>query len=633
MLGHVAATARTVSVACRLAVACALALGAGAAVIAGAGPAEAMPADQIRDSQDWVLNMLDVWEAWQTSQGAGVTVAVIDSGVNPNIGDLAGSVTTGPDLTGLSTSSGNASWGVHGTWMASIIAGHGHDGGGSGITGIAPESKVLSIRVIPDKGDPGYHTYDTEKEQRIQQSLATGITDAVHRGAKVISMSIGYSAPSSAVRAALQYAEQHGVVLVASSGNSGQDDQQHTHGFAPVSFPAEYPGVLSVAAVNEDGAVAGFSSDNLSVRVAAPGVDVPAEGRDAQYWLVSGTSPACALVAGVAALIKSRYPGLSPVLVDQALTSTAHAGTSNGYNAKTGFGTVDAAAALRAAGKLAAQHAGTSPEPASAHFGGGPAAIPPPPVTPRDRGHVILFAILGLAAFALTIGSGIRLASGRRWLTQTTSQRIPPVPHPAAPFPESPYPGPRSPGQFPESPQYPGPRSPGPFSESPQYPGLYSPGPFPESPPYAGPHSPGPLQDAPPYPAAPFPESPPYPPQYHAPRYPGQQHPAQQHPAQPYAAPTYPASPNPEPSYPPHGYPAGQRLPAPEHPATGQHPVPADQPVGEPASSRPPGSIAIRKSTRPAMMAPGNRRPGSRRPGRKPRPSRNEPRPRDPRAS
>ncbi|MCW2935346.1 MAG: peptidase and in kexin sedolisin [Actinomycetia bacterium] len=462
MLGRAAVAARTVSVTCRVAVAAAVALGAGTAVITRAAPAEAAPADQIRDGQSWVLDMLDIWGAWRISQGAGVTVAVIDSGVNPNVSDLAGSVTTGPDLTGLQTLPSDPSWGVHGTWMASIIAGHGHDGGGSGIIGVAPEAKVLSIRVIPDKADPSYRVYDAQSEHDVQQSLATGITDAVHDGAKVISMSIGYSAPSSAVRAALQYAEQHGVVLVASSGNSGQDDQQHADGFAPVSFPAEYPGVLSVAAVNADGAVASFSSENLSVQVAAPGVDIPAEGRDGAYWLVSGTSPACALVAGVAALIKSRYPGLSSVLVDQALTSTAHAGSGNGYNVKTGFGSVDATAALQAAGKLAGQRPGKSPEAASAHFGGGPAAISPAPVAPRSDGQVILFSLLGLVAFGLTIGSGMWLAARRRRLTRITAERIPPMPQSAAPFPAPPQypPGQYPPRGYPAGQRYPVPQPP-----------------------------------------------------------------------------------------------------------------------------------------------------------------------------
>jgi subtilisin family serine protease len=388
---------------------------AGLAVVAGAQPAAAAPADQIRGSQEWVLDMLDVPAAWNTSQGAGVTVAVIDSGVVPDVSDLAGSVLTGKSKneTDLGTGPGDAKWGVHGTWMASIIAGHGHGGGGSGITGVAPQAKLVSVRVIPDKGDPGYKKYDSEPESSIQQSLAKGITDATRAGAKVISMSIGYSAPSSAVRAALQSAEQHGVVLVASSGNSGQNDAQNANGFAPVSFPAEYPGVLSVGAVNEAGAVASFSSDNLSVQVAAPGVNVPAQGRDGGYWLVSGTSPACALVAGVAALIKSRYPGLAPELVDKALASTARHGSGSGYDAKTGFGTVDAAEALRAAGVLAAQRPGKSPVAASVTFGGRK-AVPAPPVKPRGSGQVIVFALLGLAALALAVSGVVRLAVLKR---------------------------------------------------------------------------------------------------------------------------------------------------------------------------------------------------------------------------
>ena len=266
------------------------------------------------------------------ASGEGVTVAVIDSGVNPDVSDLTGSVITGPDLTGLSTPSSNPHWGEHGTWMASIIAGHGHDGGGSGIEGVAPDAKILSIRVIPDKDDPGYAKYDSEPEQTIQDSLATGIRTAVKDGAKVISMSIGYSAPSGAVRAAVQYAYDHDVVLVASSGNSGLDDERRDHGFAPVSFPAEYPGVIGVGALYRNGTAANFSSNNLSVKVAAPGQAVPAQGRDGLYWTVDGTSPACALVAGVAALIESRYPVITPAQVTEALTSTASNG-SGGYNA------------------------------------------------------------------------------------------------------------------------------------------------------------------------------------------------------------------------------------------------------------------------------------------------------------
>ena len=383
----------------------------GAAVALGvlsalpAAGAVAAPADAIRDSQQWVFNMLDVQAAWQVTEGTGVTVAVIDSGVYPDVSDLSGdTVISGPDFTGLHTSPDNPNWGQHGTWMASIIAGHGHDGGYDGIMGIAPEAKILSIRVIPDKGDPGYQAYNNEPEQRIQDELADGIMTAVKDHAQVISMSIGYSAPSGAVRDAIMYAYQHGTVLVASSGNSGDNDTQHSSGssgLAPVSFPAEYPGVLGVGAVTINGTPASFSSGNLSVQVAAPGNGVPAQGRNGLYYTVDGTSPACALVAGVVALIKSRYPTISPALVTEALTSTAQQTPSGSYDVHTGFGIVDADAALLKAGQLMQERPQGSQVPLSAHFGGGPAAVPAAPVTPRGDGLPVAFTILFLVSLVV----------------------------------------------------------------------------------------------------------------------------------------------------------------------------------------------------------------------------------------
>jgi subtilisin family serine protease len=222
------------------------------------------------------------------------------------------------------------------------------------------------------------------------------------------------------VRAAVQDAYSHGVVLVASSGNSGHDDERshNTSGnlYAPVSFPADYPGVISVGAVNGTDEPAGFSSNNLSVQVAAPGVHVPAQGRDGLYWTVDGTSPACALVAGVAALIKSEYPALSPTLVLQALTSTARQGASTGYNASTGFGTVDAARALKEAGRLMKLRAPRSPVASSARFGGGPAAVPAAPVSPRGLGELVLYVLLAIVSLGLVVAACA-------WLTVLRSPR------------------------------------------------------------------------------------------------------------------------------------------------------------------------------------------------------------------
>ena len=329
--------------------------------------------------------------------------------------DLAGSVADGPDYTGVGTGRGNPDWGVHGTWMASLIDGHGHGpGDDSGVMGVAPRSGSCpsgSSRTAPTRTTAGT---PASRSPPSSQSLASGIDYAVWHGAEVISMSIGYSAPNGAVRQALQQAYDHGVVVIASAGNSGAPAGTSDGVQAPESFPADYPGVISVGAVDSAGAVAGFSSDNLSVQVAAPGVSVPAQGRDGQYWWVSGTSPACALVAGVAALIKSKYPHLAPDLVASALISTTTDRPSGGYDSQVGFGIVNAAAALAQAGKLAGDPAEPVGVRAAARFGGGPDAVAPPPVRPRGAGQLILFALLALASLVLIAAAGARVAILRR---------------------------------------------------------------------------------------------------------------------------------------------------------------------------------------------------------------------------
>ncbi len=274
-------------------VAASLAIAAAVAVpLIAAGPASA---DIVRQQQQWVLDALNVQPAWRITQGRGALVAVIDSGVDPTIADLSGSVTTGPDLTGEHTPFSNPNWGTHGTWMASLIAGHGHgEGDQDGIIGVAPQARILSIRVITDRSDPAYDSYQDQPANRGQRELAEAIRYAVSHRAKVISMSLGYDAPSLVVRKALQYALSRNVVVVASSGNSGNAQTSRGRGHAPYSFPADYPGVIGVAAVGRSGRPAYFSSDNLSVEVAAPGVNVPAAGRGkiATGWSAAQARPA-----------------------------------------------------------------------------------------------------------------------------------------------------------------------------------------------------------------------------------------------------------------------------------------------------------------------------------------------------
>jgi subtilisin family serine protease len=380
----------------------------GATSVLLAGPAQA---DLVRSTETWVINELNLQPAWAVDQGQGVIVAVIDSGADGNVSDLTGQVRQGRNFTGVSTPPSDPDWGLHGTWMASLVAGHGHGPGDSdGILGSAPKSTVLSVRVITDGTDPNYAEYEQESASRGQHELAEAIDYAVAHGAGVISMSLGYSLQSRAVRSALQQAYDHNIVVVASAGNSGDTSVTANSSRAPYSFPADYPGVLAVAAVDANGQVSGFSSKNLSVQVAAPGVRVPAQGRNDGYWLVTGTSPACALTAGVVALIKSKYPSLTDSQVITAITSSTAVSTRprGGWDPQIGFGVVDAAAALTAAGKLAGEGPPSAGFAAASHFGGGVAAIPAPPVAPRGPAGLILFCLLAIAC--LTV---IGLATGR----------------------------------------------------------------------------------------------------------------------------------------------------------------------------------------------------------------------------
>jgi subtilisin family serine protease len=137
------------------------------------------------------------------------------------------------------------------------------------------------------------------------------------------------------------------------------------------------------------------------VQVAAPGKGVPAQGRNGLYYTVDGTSPACALVAGVAALVKSRYPSISPALVTEALTSTAKQSAAGGYDVHTGFGVVDADAALVKAGQLMNARPQGPQVPLTAHFGGGPAAVPAAPVASRGDGERVAFTVLALVSLVI----------------------------------------------------------------------------------------------------------------------------------------------------------------------------------------------------------------------------------------
>ena len=374
------------------------------------GPSPA-GADAVRNNE-WALAALQIPDAWGMTMGKGVTVAVLDTGVDTGHVDLAGQVTTGPDLVGGDARPGDPFWGVHGTAMASAVAGHGHGvGGRDGVIGVAPAAKILSVRVVWDDNDPIRRLSPaarTDAGARAGNSVADGIRYAVDHGAGVINMSLGEATESSSrmaeTDAAVRYAIAHGVVLVASAGNGAETNNQ-------TEFPAAYPGVIAVAAIDRSSHRATFSTHDWATSVAAPGVGVVAAQAGGGYLIGDGTSPAAALVSGVAALIRSRYPGLTPAQVRTVLERTASR-PSGAYTEELGWGVVQAGAALRMAATLTPEPVVPAPARApSRTFGDG--RVPAVGLRALD-GRGLALALAPLAAGAVLLIVAILLAMLRR---------------------------------------------------------------------------------------------------------------------------------------------------------------------------------------------------------------------------
>ncbi|WP_435837812.1 type VII secretion-associated serine protease mycosin [Streptantibioticus parmotrematis] len=357
--------------------------------------APAARADSIRDQQ-WPLTTLRAAQAWRTSEGEGVTVAVLDTGVDGTHPDLTGQVLPGTDLVGFGAKRGDSSWARHGTAMAGIIAGHGHGPGDSeGVMGIAPRAKILPVRVILEDTDP--------KRQQARDTrggaLAQGIRWAADHGADVINLSLGDDSktahPDAAEDDAIQYALDKGIVVVASAGNSGQSGD-------PASYPAAYPGVIAATAVDRYGHRAAFSTERWYATVGAPGVDVVIADPDRDYYEGWGTSAASAYVSGVVALIRSAYPRLSPGQIRTLLETTATDAPSGGRDDAVGAGVVDPVAALAAAARLrpAAQKPAAAAY-AHRYFGSGPASGAPRTVAAGTSGLAPAAAIAGLCLLAV----------------------------------------------------------------------------------------------------------------------------------------------------------------------------------------------------------------------------------------
>ncbi|MCI3929481.1 type VII secretion-associated serine protease mycosin [Streptomyces sp. AN091965] len=373
---------------------------AGALALLPAAPARAD--DGIR-AQQWALDAMGTGQAWRTTKGEGVTVAVLDTGVDGSHPDLRGSVLPGEDMVGFGARRGDRTWARHGTAMAGIIAGHGHgEGRGDGVLGIAPGARILPVRVILEDGDPARR----KARQSRGNALAEGIRWAADHGADVINLSLGDDSksahPEPSEDAAVQYALKKGAVVVASAGNGGERGDH-------VSYPAAYPGVIVATAVDENGARASFSTRRWYATVSAPGDDIVIADPDRKYYEGWGTSAASAFVSGAVALIRAARPGLSPAQVKRLLQDTAQDAPAGGRDDSRGFGLIDPVAALGRAAALkpdslrARAHGGTYAE---KYFGPGPDEAPDDATSSGRLGPVAGAAGVALLAAAAYLWRG-----------------------------------------------------------------------------------------------------------------------------------------------------------------------------------------------------------------------------------
>ncbi|WP_394433614.1 type VII secretion-associated serine protease mycosin [Streptomyces sp. SGAir0957] len=278
-------------------------------------------------SEQWFLDVMRAESMWRTSTGEGITVAVIDTGVDAQNPDLKGRVLPGEDLAEGLSGDEHTDYDSHGTGMAGLIAGTGAYGGGKGAYGLAPGAKILPIR-LPDgsKANNGA-TADAE----FIKAASTGIRYAADHGAKVINVSQGVEDASPLLTDAVAYALGKGSLVFAAVGNTGDKDNV-------VQYPAGTPGAVGVGAVGKDLRKTSESQHGAQVDMAAPGDKMlHACGGGTGLCETHGSSDATALASASAALIWSKHPDWTNNQVLRVMLNTI-GGPTDGAERNDGIG-------------------------------------------------------------------------------------------------------------------------------------------------------------------------------------------------------------------------------------------------------------------------------------------------------
>ncbi|NDI46659.1 S8 family serine peptidase [Goekera deserti] len=361
-------------------------------------PGVPLPATAPRDP---LVDRLGLDRAWQLTRGAGVTVAVVDTGVDPASPKLAGAVQTGTALSPVPTPEvyaitpgGQEDCDGHGTQVAAIVAGR-TAAGDDRVSGVAPDAAVYPVSITGEIGNAP------------SALVGAAIRDAADH-ASVVNLSFARPVDDPDVRAAVEYALARDVVVVAAAGN--EDAAQDA---GRTWYPAAYPGVLAVAAVGADGlSLTTTRGDWISV--GAPGASLTTVDRGGVGFVaVTGTSFAAAVVSGQAALIRSLDPALPAAEVVRRVQQTAVApgdADPSGRDTSVGHGVVDPFASLSAV--LPA-----GPAAAAGPVVVGRVAVPDvdaaDPAAARARAALGWASLLALAAVVALV-AGVALRAGRR---------------------------------------------------------------------------------------------------------------------------------------------------------------------------------------------------------------------------
>jgi subtilisin family serine protease len=248
---------------------------------------------------------------------------VVDSGIALNHPDLSGKVAASADWTG----EGVSSYGNHATHVAGIIAATPNNS--QGIVGAAPGVTLLNAKALSAALGEG-----------TTSGVAQAIVWAVDNGAKVINTSIGGSSGSSALLQAINYAQAHDVVFIASGGNEGLKGNSS-------SWPAAYDWPIATASIADTGALSPFSTQASYIDVAAPGSSILSTLTSNRYGYMSGTSMAAPHVAALAALARAAHPSESATQIRSRIENTATDSGSAGWDSSFGWGVISPSAAVR----------------------------------------------------------------------------------------------------------------------------------------------------------------------------------------------------------------------------------------------------------------------------------------------